>query len=134
MNSTAKNSQHAWNDQSIEIIVGHLLRTGVLLSAAVIIFGGIIYLARHGHSTAGYRVFQGDNSPLRTVTGIFHGTLQFSGRAIIQLGLLLLIATPVARVLFSAVAFAIERDYLYVAFTLTVLAILSYSLFGAGLH
>ena len=53
-----------------------------------------------------------------------------NGRAIIQLGLLLLIATPVARVLFSAIAFAIERDYMYVVITLIVLAILLYSLFG----
>jgi len=47
---------------------------------------------------------------------------------IIQLGLLLLIATPVARVAFSVVAFAAERDWLYVAITLIVLAILIYSL------
>ena len=59
---------------------------------------------------------------------------QLSGRAIIQFGLLLLIATPVARVIFSAVAFAWERDYLYVAFTLAVLAVLTYSLFGGALH
>jgi uncharacterized membrane protein len=54
-----------------------------------------------------------------------------SARAIIQLGLLLLIATPVARVAFSAVAFAIEHDYMYVVITLIVLAILSYSLFSS---
>jgi uncharacterized membrane protein len=57
--------------------------------------------------------------------------MQFSARAIIQFGLLLLIATPIARVIFSAVAFAFERDYLYVAFTLAVLAILTYSLLGS---
>ena len=55
-----------------------------------------------------------------------------SARAIIQLGLLLLIATPVARVLFSAIAFALERDSMYVVITLIVLAILLYSLLGSG--
>jgi uncharacterized membrane protein len=132
MNTSANKS--GWNDQRIEIIVGNLLRSGVLLSAAVVIFGGIVYLSRHGHDVASYRTFHGDSSPLRTLTGILHGTLQFTASAIIQFGMLLLIATPIARVIFSAIAFAVERDYLYVAFTLTVLAILAYSLLGAGLH
>ena len=56
----------------------------------------------------------------------------FHGQAIIQFGLLLLIATPVARVAFSAVGFAIERDSMYVVITLIVLAILLYSLFGSS--
>jgi uncharacterized membrane protein len=127
----SENTKHAsWNDLRIESIIGHLLRAGVLLSAAVVILGGAVYMARHGHEVAGYRVFRGDTSPLRNVGGILHGTSQFSGRAIIQLGMLLLIATPVARVLFSAIAFAVERDYLYVAFTLIVLGVIGYSLFG----
>ena len=138
-NSNPKNSKsfvpvlpaHPWNDQSIELIIGQLLRAGVLLSATVVIFGGIVYLTRHGHTPADYRTFHGDISPLRTLAGIFHGTMQFSARAIIQFGLLLLIATPIARVIFSAIAFAIERDYLYVAFTLAVLVILAYSLLGS---
>jgi uncharacterized membrane protein len=50
-----------------------------------------------------------------------------------QLGLLLLIATPIVRVAFSAVAFALEGDKMYVLFTLLVLAVLLYSLFGSFL-
>jgi uncharacterized membrane protein len=56
----------------------------------------------------------------------------FQGRGIIQLGLLLLIATPVARVALSIVGFAAERDRMYVSFALIVLAILFYSLFGSS--
>lgn len=126
--------QSAWDDHHIEVVIGTLLRAGVLISAAVVIIGGIIYLIRHGHSVASYKIFEGNQSPLRTLAGIFHGVIRPSGRAIIQLGLLLLIATPVARVLFSAVAFARQRDHLYVALTLTVLAILVYSLLGSTLH
>ena len=133
-NSIGPASPSGWNDQRIELMIGNLLRAGVLLSAAVVILGGIIYLARHGHATADYRTFQGELSPLRSLTGIFHGALHLGARAIIQLGLLLLIATPIARVIFSAIAFARERDYLYVVFTLAVLAILTYSLLGASLH
>jgi uncharacterized membrane protein len=135
MSTTAKNTHRSeWNDQRIELLMGRLLRAGVLLSAAVVILGGMVYLVRHGHAVVSYRDFRGGSSPLRSVSGIFRGLARFSGSAIIQLGLLLLIATPVARVVFSAVAFLRERDYLYVALTLTVLAVLCYSLFGAAGH
>jgi uncharacterized membrane protein len=50
-----------------------------------------------------------------------------------QLGLFLLIATPVARVVFSLLAFAIQRDHLYVGITLVVLAVLTFSLTGGQL-
>ena len=120
-----------WNDLRIEIIIGTLLRTGVILAAAVVLFGGVLYLVRHGHEMPHYSTFSGEPESLKSPKDIAHGVMGMSARAIIQLGLLLLIATPVARVAFSAVAFAIERDYMYVVITLIVLAILSYSLFAA---
>ena len=133
-NSAAPVRSSDWNDQRIELIIGHLLRGGVLLSASVVMIGGIIYLLRHGHAMTDYSNFHGELSPLRSVSGIFNGTLQLGGRAIIQLGLLILIATPIARVIFSAIAFAREHDYLYVAFTIAVLAVLTFSLVGPRLH
>ena len=120
-----------WNDLRIEIIIGRLLQTGVSLAASVVMIGAVVYLAHHGHDIANYAVFHGEPQALMGLGAIVRGALHGSGRAIIQLGLLLLIATPVARVAFSAVAFAIERDYLYVAITLVVLVILLYSLFAA---
>jgi uncharacterized membrane protein len=125
-------STHDWGDQRIEIIVGALLRTGVTLAAAVVFCGAAVYFARHGTGAPNYAVFHGVPENLKSVSAIVHAALGMSGSAIIQLGLLLLIATPVARVLFSAIAFAIERDYMYVFVTLLVLGILLYSLFGAG--
>ena len=124
-------STRSWNDLRIEVIIGALLRTGVILAAAVVLFGAVVYLARHGQEVASYGVFHGEPEALKSVAGIIQGALHMSGRAIIQLGLLLLIATPVARVAFSAVAFAIEGDYLYVWITLFVLGVLLYSLFGS---
>src|ERR1700691_4521617 len=120
----------SWDDQRIEVIIGTLLRTGVILAAAVVLVGGILYLARHGHEVASYSTFHGEPESLKSPKDIVHGVFEVSARAIIQLGLLLLIATPVARVAFSAVAFAIEHDYMYVVITLVVLGILLYSLFG----
>jgi len=119
-----------WDDLEIEIIIGTLLRTGVMLAAAVVLLGAVVYLSHYAFHAMDYRTFHGDPEFLRTLTGIVRGAFHLDGRAIIQLGLLLLIATPVARVAFSAVAFAIERDYLYVWITLFVLAVLLYSLFG----
>jgi uncharacterized membrane protein len=123
-------SAQGWDDQRIELIIGGLLRTGVILAAAVVLFGAVVYLVHHGNEAPNYAVFRGEPENLKSASDIVHGALGMSGQAIIQLGLLLLIATPVARVLFSAIAFAIEGDYMYVVITLVVLAILLYSLFG----
>jgi uncharacterized membrane protein len=121
-----------WNDQRIEDVIGNLLRAGVLLAAAVVLTGGIIYLVRHGGEPVEYRVFRGEPSDLRHVPGIVAGALALRGRGIIQLGLLLLIATPVIRVAFSVVGFAAEGDRMYVGFTLAVLVILLLSLLGTS--
>jgi uncharacterized membrane protein len=72
----------------------------------------------------------GEPTDLRTVSGIVEDALAFQGRGLIQLGLLLLIATPIARVAFSVAAFAVQGDWLYVVVTLIVLAVLMYSLTG----
>jgi uncharacterized membrane protein len=124
-----------WRDRRIEIILGNLLRIGVLVSAAVVLLGASIYLSRHAHEPADYHVFRGEPSEYRTVRGVIQSVIVGRGRGqgLIQLGLLLLIATPIARVAFSVVGFAIERDRLYVAFTLLVLAILLYSFLGSGI-
>ena len=124
----------SWNDYRIEVIIGVLLRAGVLIAAAVVLLGAGIYLARHGHESVDFGTFRGESPELRTVSGIVSGSIHDRGRPIIQLGLLLLIATPVARVAFSAIAFWLERDYLYVGVTLTVLAVLAYSLIGSAVR
>lgn len=125
------NSERNWTDQRIEIKLGVLLRSGVFLSALVVFIGACIYLARHGLSPVEYHVFRGEPADLRSVRGILRSALALRGRGIIQLGLLLLIATPVSRVAFSIFGFAEERDRMYVAFTVIVFAILLYSLLGS---
>ncbi len=125
-------SVKGWTDQSIEVIIGTLLRVGVLLAASVVLIGGVVYLTRHGHEATKYSTFHGEPEDLKSISGIATGMAGFHGTAIIQFGLLLLIATPVARVAFSAVAFAMEGDSMYVVITLIVLAVLLYSLFGSG--
>jgi uncharacterized membrane protein len=122
-----------WRDRRLEVILGSLLRIGVLVSAAIVLGGACVYLARHAHEHADYHVFQGEPSEFRTIPGVVQSVMQGRGRGLIQLGLLFLIATPIARVAFSVVGFAIERDRMYVVFTLIVLAVLLYSLLGSGI-
>ena len=120
----------AWNDQKIEDIIGNLLRIGVGTAAAVVLVGAAAYLVRHGFGHANYRVFRGEPSDLRTLRGIVRAASGLHPRGLIQLGLVMLIATPVARVAFSVFAFAVERDRMYMVFTLMVLGILILSLAG----
>jgi uncharacterized membrane protein len=129
MNSNTSPQHSA--DYQAEQTIGILLRTGVVLAAAIVLFGGIVFLVRYGGTLPNYRVFHGEPSALTHVSGIFAQLRGFHSRAIIQLGLLVLIATPVARVAFSVWAFARERDWVYVCVTLIVLGLLLFSLFGA---
>jgi uncharacterized membrane protein len=120
-------------DYSIELILGYVLRTGVILSAAIVLTGATIFIVRHGHAPANYRIFRGEPSDYRTIPGVIRNAIRGRGRGLMQLGLLVLIATPIARVVFSVAGFVLERDRLYVAFTLIVLTVLLYSLLGSGL-
>ena len=118
-------------DRRLEVIISVLLRTGVMISAAVVLLGGGCYLAKHGQEQSAYRVFQGAAPTYRSVSGVIHAAGPSDCQAVIQLGLLLLILTPVARVAFSLAGFALEHDRTYMVLTSIVLLILIYSLAGA---
>ena len=117
-------------ERRMDEIIGSLLRYGVFLSALVVAAGGIWYLLQYGLTMPGYHVFRGEPEYLRHVHGILTGIRGFHSRRMIQLGLLLLIATPLARVIFSIVAFGLLRDRVYVIITAIVLAVLLLSLSG----
>lgn len=121
--------ESARTDQHMDELMGLLLRGGVTLAACVVLVGGMIYLARFPR-VSDYRAFQGEPENLRTIPGIFGEAVAFHGRGLIQLGLLVLIATPISRVAFSVLAFGSQRDWKYVFFTVIVLGILLYSLLG----
>ena len=115
-------------DEEFDALLAAVLRAGVVVSALVVIVGGAVFLARHGAERPSYHVFRGEPGDLRSVAGIGVSAVRGGGRGLVQLGLLLLIATPIARVVFSVAGFVRERDWLYVAVTLIVLALLGYSL------
>jgi len=124
-------NHQSWTDRRMELLIGNLLRAGVLFSAFIVVLGGAIYLIRHGRSLAEYSVFRGEPSNLRHVGAILRDAFSLHGRGIIQLGLLFLIATPVARVAVSIFGFAEEKDRMYVIVASIVLIILAYSLIGS---
>jgi uncharacterized membrane protein len=114
------------SDKRAEEIIGILLRTGVTIAA-------IPYHIQHGSASPDYHTFHGEPDHLRHISGIVKSSMALDPAAIIQLGILILIATPVARVAFSVFAFAEERDWMYVVVTLIVLALLLFSLSATNL-
>ena len=119
----------SWNDKRIEVWVSFMLRTGVLIAAALVLIGGVLYVAQSHGKPSNYREFHGEPAQYSTLTGAATGVRTLQPRSIIMLGLLILIATPVARVGMCVLGFFFERDRLYVAVSGVVLLILLYSLF-----
>ena len=120
----------AWSDRDVEQVVGRLLQAGVVLASIVVVLGGTLLLARHGAEATAFSVFRGGSSHLRSVGATIVGAVHGQPSAIVQLGLVLLIATPVARVALTLAAFAAQRDRMYVAMTTLVLTLLLIGLFS----
>lgn len=121
--------RQSMNGHQMEALIGNLLRAGVIAAASLVVLGGVIYLFRQGPVLPDYKAFQGEPAELRQVWGIMKYAFSFQERGLIQLGLLVLIATPIARVLLSIFLFWYQRDRMYVIITGVVLAVLFYSLF-----
>jgi uncharacterized membrane protein len=117
-----------YSDRDIETAMGNLLRLGVLLSACIVFAGGIVYMARHGQEEPAFRSFSGEPKQFTNLKMIFEYAFKGSGRAIIQVGVLVLIATPIARIIFSIIGFIKEKDILYTGITLFVLGVIIASL------
>lgn len=117
-------------DYDMQQLIGQVLRYGVLISGVVAIIGGIWYLFQQGSGLPDYSTFHGEGEGYTSLTGIIKGLGQGSAKEIIQLGVVILIATPIIRIVFSLVAFGMERDKLYVLITLIVLSIILFSTFG----
>lgn len=125
--------------RKMELGISLILRGGVLLSATVVLLGIAVFLvtgktgyaldaSQATHNTAAFIHYEGQtNANLYFPTNpadIVAGTLAFKAFGLIALGLFLLILTPILRVTVSVFTFALEGDWLYVGFTVFVLAIL----------
>lgn len=124
------NENKKMTDYDVEQLIGQVLRYGVLISGVVAIIGGILYLYQNGSGLPHYTTFNGEPAGYTSLTGIFKGLMNGSATEIIQLGVVVMIATPILRIIFSLVSFIVERDKLYIVITLIVLAIITFSIFG----
>jgi uncharacterized membrane protein len=118
-------------DQRLELVISYLLRAGVGISAALVLAGGAVYLAQHGTAVPDYQTFHGEPDVYRSLRGLLSLSVLRQGRGLIQLGLVVLIFTPIARVALSLFAFLAERDWMYVVVSAIVLATLLYSFLSA---
>jgi uncharacterized membrane protein len=125
----ASASGHSAVDATIELLLGRLLRVGVILSAMLTLTGAAILLTSNG-SRPGRDLIAHSGEFSRHA--LFHGIAHGDGNAIIMLGLMVLFATPVLRVAGMVVAFLWERDWLYTVISLGVLAILVIGICFAG--
>ncbi|RFS24498.1 DUF1634 domain-containing protein [Chitinophaga silvatica] len=118
-------------DRDIALFIGRFLRIGVLTACSIALIGGFWYLVQSGAADMpDYSHFTGEEAGYTTFHGIFKGVAEGSATEIIQLGVLVLLATPIFRVFFSLLAFALEKDWLYVVITTIVLGIILFSMFG----
>lgn len=121
-----------FRDKDLQALIGNLLRIGVVIAMTIVVGGLILFLFEHGRETAHYETF--------TDEGVFR-LQKFldelgSGRssAIIELGVMVLIATPIARVLFTMIGFWLEKDRLYTFIALLVLCIIVISMLMGATH
>src|ERR1700753_211300 len=114
----------AIQDADLEKLIGELLRYGVIASSLVVLAGGIVYLIRHGGQLPQYHEFRGEPDKMRKPILMWEAVWRGEGRPLIALGLLILVATPIARIVFSFIGYLLEKDYLYAVLTAIVLLVI----------
>ena len=127
MNKRQQNTEQI--DIKIEHILANILRIGVIFSAIVVLFGAVLYLFSHGQEKPDYYNFVFNPFSVDNPMGLLKDVLTLKSLEIMKLGILLLVGTPILRVIISVAAFIYEKDLMYVVFTLIVLFVLIYSFF-----
>jgi len=125
----SKPIKHYLADKDVQVILGTLLRVGVILSTVIVLIGGLIFLTTHTNQKVAFNQFNPAQARFSSVAAIFKGIKTLDGLAIVQFGVLLLIFTPIARVVFSIFSFLMEKDYMYVIIGIVVLTIIITSLY-----
>jgi uncharacterized membrane protein len=128
MGASEDEQRARWTDHEVDQLIGRLLQVGVLVATVVVLIGTVGLLAAHGGASVDHRAFVGVAPELRSLGAIVRGAFAGHPTAITQLGLVLLIATPIARVALTLGAFIIQRDRLYIGLTSIVLVLLLWGL------
>lgn len=115
----------SFRDKDLQLFVGNILRLGVIISMAIVAIGLSLYLIQHGHTANDYSIFvAGDFSFNQFFQDLFHG----KSEAIIGLGVICLIFTPIMRVLFAIIGFWLEGDRRYTVISIIILVIIIISM------
>lgn len=123
----------SFQDTDLQVFIGKLLRAGVIIAMTIVIAGLLIYLFQYGRQVADYSQF--DETKVFRFNDFYNALIAGDSKAIMELGVIVLIATPVARVLFTMIGFWLEKDRLYTLIAFIVLCIIAYSLlFGVSAH
>ena len=118
------------SDHQVEGFIGNLLRIGVGVAAFIVAFGGVLFLSRHASEVPRYHSFQGEPAFLEHLGNVVTAALSLRSEAVVQLGIMALIAVPVIRVAVSIAAFLLKRDWLYAVVASIVLVVLLFALLG----
>jgi uncharacterized membrane protein len=114
-------------DAALTRAVGLVLQWGVILAAVITAVGGVVFLRAHGADVPQFSEFRGSTGWWTSLGTILRAAASGDGSALIETGLLVLIATPVARVVMLLLGFTRERNWTYVMLSLLVLGALSIS-------
>lgn len=123
----------SFQDKDLQSFIGNLLRWGVLIAMTIVLIGLVLYLFQYGRSAAGYGTF--DPKAVFRLHDFYSALKAGDSKAIMELGVIALIATPIARVLFTMIGFWLEKDKMYTFIAFLVLCIIACSLlFGVVSH
>ena len=100
----------------IERSIGICMRVGVLIAAALMLFGFVLLLINFEQHFSGFEDF--------SFTQILTGLLYLNPYSYMSIGIFVLILTPIIRVVSSIILFIKEKNILYSLITTAVLAIL----------
>lgn len=115
----------AFKDNNLQVVIGQLLRIGVIVSMAIVITGLMLFLAQYGRQIVNYQSF--NESAVFDLRDFYNRLCHFESTAIMDLGVMALIATPIARILFTFVGFWREKDRLYMLIAFLVLCVMLFS-------
>lgn len=113
----------------IQARMGRILFWGMVVSALIIVVGGVIFLSEYGGGMPNFSRFAASGRHLRTVAEVFSGIASYRGGAIIEAGILLLVLFQYVRVIMSALMFTRLRSWFFVGISLFILGVLVYGLF-----
>lgn len=123
-----------FTDIDLNRSVGNLLRLGVILSVITSLIGFVKLFMEGFQMPRKYKLLDMGTSSEKVWSHFWETLCKGDGMAIIQLGILMLIFTPLMRIIFALIGYLKEKDYVYVVISSIVLAIMVVSFFTGYAH